>query len=86
MTFAFAPRTVAVVGAAETTELGTIPNQSVIGLHADAALNAIADAGLTTAANSGPGMKASPTTDRSCSQKSWSTIEFTSAPEAKAKP
>ncbi len=49
MTFAFAPRTVAVVGAAETTEMGTIPNQSVIGLHADAALNAIADAGLTTA-------------------------------------
>ena len=49
MSFAFAPRTVAVVGAAETTEMGTIPNQSVIGLHADAALNAIADAGLTTA-------------------------------------
>ncbi len=49
MSFAFAPRTVAVVGAAETTEMGTIPNQSVIGLHADAALNAIADAGMTTA-------------------------------------
>ena len=49
MSFAFAPRTVAVVGAAETTDMGTIPNQSVIGLHADAALNAIADAGLTTA-------------------------------------
>lgn len=49
MSFAFAPRSVAVVGAAETTEMGTIPNQSVIGLHADAALNAIADAGLTTA-------------------------------------
>lgn len=40
------PRTVAVVGAAETTKLGTIPDQSVIGLHADAALNALADAGL----------------------------------------
>lgn len=49
MSFAYGPRTVAVVGAAETTEMGTIPNQSVIGLHADAALNAIADAGLTTA-------------------------------------
>src|SRR5579864_7442554 len=38
---------VAVVGAAETTELGVIPNMSQIQLHADAALNAIADAGLT---------------------------------------
>src|SRR5918911_97303 len=37
---------VAVVGAAETTELGVIPNASQIQLHADAALNAIADAGL----------------------------------------
>src|SRR6201994_1773023 len=37
---------VAVVGAAETTELGVIPNTSQIQLHADAALNAIADAGL----------------------------------------
>src|SRR5437868_13653020 len=37
---------VAVVGAAETTELGIIPNTSQIQLHADAALNAIADAGL----------------------------------------
>ena len=37
---------VAVVGAAETTELGVIPNISQIQLHADAALNAIADAGL----------------------------------------
>lgn len=49
MSFAFESRSVAVVGAAETTEMGTIPNQSVLGLHADAALNAIADAGLTTA-------------------------------------
>lgn len=38
---------VAIVGAAETTELGKIPDLSQIGLHADAALNAIADAGLT---------------------------------------
>ncbi|MCW2627044.1 thiolase [Mycobacterium sp.] len=37
----------AVVGAAETTELGKIPGLSVIGLHADAVLNALADAGLT---------------------------------------
>jgi acetyl-CoA acetyltransferase len=41
------PRTVAIVGAAETTRLGKIPDQSVIGLHADAALNALADCGLT---------------------------------------
>jgi len=38
--------TVAVVGAAETTRMGKIPDVSVIGLHADAALNALADAGL----------------------------------------
>jgi acetyl-CoA acetyltransferase len=37
---------VAVIGAAETTALGVIPHLSAIGLHADAALNAIADAGL----------------------------------------
>jgi len=38
---------VAIVGAAETTELGRIPEMSQIQLHADAALNAIADAGLS---------------------------------------
>ncbi len=38
------PRSIAVVGAAETTRLGKIPDMSVIGLHADAALNALADA------------------------------------------
>ena len=37
---------VAIVGAAETTELGRIPHMSQIQLHADAALNAFADAGL----------------------------------------
>jgi acetyl-CoA acetyltransferase len=37
---------VAVVGAAETTELGRIPDMSTIMLHADAALNALKDAGL----------------------------------------
>jgi acetyl-CoA acetyltransferase len=37
---------VAIVGAAETTELGRIPDVSVPMLHADAALNAAADAGI----------------------------------------
>ena len=41
------PGSIAVVGAAETTRLGKIPDMSVIGLHADAALNAMADCGLT---------------------------------------
>ncbi len=41
------PKSVAIVGAAETTELGLIPNVSQIQLHADAALNALADCGLT---------------------------------------
>ena len=40
------PGTVAVVGAAETTDLGVIPDLSQIQLHADAALNALKDAGL----------------------------------------
>ena len=40
------PKSIAIVGAAETTELGRIPDMSQIGLHADAALNAMADAGL----------------------------------------
>jgi acetyl-CoA acetyltransferase len=43
------PGAVAIVGAAETTELGRIPDQSQLQLHADAALNALADAGLTPA-------------------------------------
>jgi acetyl-CoA acetyltransferase len=37
---------IAIVGAAETTELGRIPNMSAIHLHADAARNAISDCGL----------------------------------------
>jgi acetyl-CoA acetyltransferase len=41
------PGSIAVVGAAETTRMGKIPDMSVIGLHADAALNALADCGLT---------------------------------------
>ncbi|MDE0242911.1 MAG: thiolase [bacterium] len=38
---------VAIVGAAETTQLGRIPDVSQLQLHADAALNAFADTGLT---------------------------------------
>jgi len=37
---------VAIVGAAESTRMGKVPDMSVLGLHADAALNALADAGL----------------------------------------
>ena len=37
---------VAVVGAAETTELGKVPGMSQIQLHADAALNALQDLSL----------------------------------------
>jgi acetyl-CoA acetyltransferase len=40
------PKHVVVAGAAETTKLGVIPDMSQIQLHADAALNAMADAGL----------------------------------------
>ena len=39
-------KSVAVVGAAETTKMGVIPDMSAIQLHADAALNALADCGL----------------------------------------
>ncbi|MBI5948103.1 MAG: thiolase [Chloroflexi bacterium] len=39
-------KSVAIVGAAETTQMGIIPDMSVIELHADAALNAMADCGL----------------------------------------
>jgi acetyl-CoA acetyltransferase len=40
------PKSVAIVGAAESTNLGVIPGLSQIQLHADAALNALRDAGL----------------------------------------
>ena len=40
------PAEIAIVGAAETTKLGVIPDISQVQLHADAALNAMADAGL----------------------------------------
>lgn len=41
------PGAVAIVGAAETTQLGLVPQLSQLQLHADAALNALADCGLT---------------------------------------
>ena len=40
------PGSIAIVGAAETTELGKIPDLAQIQLHADAAINALNDAGL----------------------------------------
>jgi acetyl-CoA acetyltransferase len=40
------PNSIAVVGAAETTKLGIIPDVSTLGLHLDCALNALADCGL----------------------------------------
>jgi acetyl-CoA acetyltransferase len=43
------PKSIAIVGAAETTEMGRIPGLSQIGLHADAALNAMQDCRLTPA-------------------------------------
>jgi acetyl-CoA acetyltransferase len=39
-------KSVAIVGAAETTEMGVIPGLSQIQLHADAALNAMKDVGI----------------------------------------
>lgn len=39
--------TVAVVGAAETDGIGRLPGRSALALHAEAAVNAMADAGLT---------------------------------------
>jgi len=38
--------TIAIVGAAETTQLGEVPSHSTLGLHVDAALNALQDAGI----------------------------------------
>jgi acetyl-CoA acetyltransferase len=43
------PGEIAIVGAAETTKLGAIPGMAQIMLHADAALNAMEDAGLKPA-------------------------------------
>ncbi|MCB1743315.1 MAG: thiolase [Gammaproteobacteria bacterium] len=41
------PKSIAIVGAAETTRMGKVPDMGQLQLHADAALNAIADAGLS---------------------------------------
>src|ERR1700753_3529021 len=38
---------VIIAGAAETDEIGRLPNTSTLGLHIEGALNAVADAGLT---------------------------------------
>jgi hypothetical protein len=40
---------IAIIGASETDEIGVLPDRAMIGLHAEAALNALADAGLTAA-------------------------------------
>src|SRR6201992_388645 len=38
---------VIIAGAAETDEIGRLPNKSTLGLHIEAARNGVADAGLT---------------------------------------
>ena len=38
---------VIIAGAAETDEIGRLPGKSTLGLHLEAARNAVADAGLT---------------------------------------
>src|ERR1700761_213924 len=40
---------VAIIGASETRDVGVLPDRSMIQLHAEAALAALADAGLTAA-------------------------------------
>src|SRR5713226_6838122 len=39
---------VAIVGVAESDKIGTVPDKSVLQLHAEAAHNALTEAGLTT--------------------------------------
>lgn len=58
---------IAIAGASETARLGKIPDQSVLQLHAEAAVRALADAGITPAeidgiANDGMPPTTSPTT------------------------
>ncbi|GIT68631.1 MAG: hypothetical protein Ct9H300mP26_3180 [Acidimicrobiales bacterium] len=43
------PGATAIVGAAESTEIGTVPDMSSVGLAVDAAANAMMDAGITAA-------------------------------------
>ncbi len=38
---------IAIVGAAETSKVGVVPDKSAIGLHVEASLAALDDAGLT---------------------------------------
>jgi acetyl-CoA acetyltransferase len=40
---------IAIIGASETDQVGVLPDRSMIQLHAEAGLNALADAGLTAA-------------------------------------
>jgi hypothetical protein len=40
-------KSVAIVGVAESDEIGLVPNKSALTLHMEATRNAIADAGLT---------------------------------------
>src|SRR5947207_7240294 len=40
---------IAIIGAAETSDIGALPDRSMIQLHGEAGLNALADAGLTPA-------------------------------------
>ena len=40
-------KTTAIVGVAESDEIGVVPNKSALQLHAEAAYNALEDAGLT---------------------------------------
>jgi acetyl-CoA acetyltransferase len=50
----------AIVGAAETDRIGKLPDQSALGLHLEAARNALADAGLTAADIDGVASVSSP--------------------------
>ena len=40
---------IVIIGAAETDQLGKLPHLSTLGLHLEAARNALADAGMTPA-------------------------------------
>jgi acetyl-CoA acetyltransferase len=51
---------VVICGAAETDEVGTLPGHSTLGLHLEAARNALADAGLTPADVDGVATVATP--------------------------
>jgi len=47
------PKAIAIVGAAESTRMGKVPEMGQVQLHADAALNALADCGLHKSAIDG---------------------------------